>query len=403
MIPDLGPGYAVTSQGPLNASQFASNAPDPSAAAGALSTLGKTISTYERVWQADGGLNQVQDLLVRFPNAVGAQVFLQAAQHSLESGEIVSSDPVSSIPGARRVTYFAATNQDGVGEAITMRAGVYVDLLSFFSAASGNAQPISPANAERVARAQYAAMVQAPGGAGTRRRPRRPATPRRASRAAPSCWPWSSSPCWPWPWPRRPCCGGGGPGGTPRRRRCRPRRPQPATRLTISANTAGDVTGSRWPESTRMTSTGGGSRCDHDLLHLGPDGAVPLVQHVGDGHAGDGGPVDGLEVVVHRVLHRTRRVGHEGQGGVVERVAAVGAPERLGVGGRGQGDRPPVLLGRRHRQAQAVTVPLLHALDAALPLGRHQRRVRGRSPRTRPPRAATTPARPGPRRNAPPA
>jgi hypothetical protein len=165
VIPNLGPGYSVTSQGPLQASQFASEAPDPSAAAGALSTLGKTISTYERVWQADGGLNQVQNLLVRFPDATGAQVFLQAAQHSLESGEIVSSDAVPSIPGARRVTYFAATNQDGVGEAVTMRSGVYVDLLSFFSAASGNAQPISPANAERVAQAQYKAMAQAPGGA----------------------------------------------------------------------------------------------------------------------------------------------------------------------------------------------------------------------------------------------
>jgi hypothetical protein len=165
VIPDLGPGYTVTSQGALQASQFASDTPDPSAAAGALSTLRKTTSTYERVWQADGGLNQVQNLLVRFPNAVGAQVFLQAAQHSLESGEIVSSDKVPSIPGARRVTYFAATDQDGVGEAVTMRAGVYVDLLSFFSAASGDAQPISPANAEQVARAQYKAMSLAPGGA----------------------------------------------------------------------------------------------------------------------------------------------------------------------------------------------------------------------------------------------
>jgi hypothetical protein len=167
VIPNLGPGYAVTSQGPLQASQFASDAPDPSAAAGALATLGKTISTYERVWQADGGLNQVQNLLVRFPDAAGAQVFLLAAQHSLESGEIVSSDTVSTIPGARRVTYFAATNQDGVGEAVTMRSGVYVDLLSFFSAASGNAQPISPANAERVALAQYKSMARAPGGAGS--------------------------------------------------------------------------------------------------------------------------------------------------------------------------------------------------------------------------------------------
>ena len=257
VIPALGPGYAVTSQGPLQASQFASDAPDPSAAAGALSTLGKTITTYERVWQADGGLNQVQNLLVRFPNPTGAQVFLQAAQHSLESGEIVSSDPVASIPGARRVTYFAATNEDGVGEAITMGSGVYVDLLSFFSAASGNAQPISPANAETVARAQYKAMTQAPGGAssvaarsgrrllqedrlgrhhpGRRARGRRAGAGRghtRAAAAAPE-----RSPRRPFPW-----------------------RPQAATRFTISANTAGEVTGSRWPESTRITSTGGGSR-----------------------------------------------------------------------------------------------------------------------------------------------
>jgi hypothetical protein len=167
VIPDLGPGYTGTSQGPLDAQQFASNAPDPSAAAGALSTLGTSIATYERVWHADAGLNQVQDLLVRFPNAVGAQVFVQAAQRSLELGEIVSSDSVASIPGARRVTYFGATDQTGVGEAITMRAGVYVDLLSFFSAASGNARPISPANAEQVAKAQYTSMLGASGGADT--------------------------------------------------------------------------------------------------------------------------------------------------------------------------------------------------------------------------------------------
>ena len=45
-----------------------------------------------------------------------------------------------------------------------MRAGVYVDLLSIFSAASGNAHPISPANAERLAQAQYTAMARARAG-----------------------------------------------------------------------------------------------------------------------------------------------------------------------------------------------------------------------------------------------
>ena len=129
VIPSLGPGYAVSSQGPLNPSEFASDAPDPSAASGALATLGNTISTYERQWQANGALNQVQDLVVRFPSATGAQVFLRAAQHSLESGEIVSNGPLPSIRGARLVTYFAATNESGVGEAITMRSGMYLSLI----------------------------------------------------------------------------------------------------------------------------------------------------------------------------------------------------------------------------------------------------------------------------------
>ncbi len=164
VIPDLGPGYAVSSQGPLNPSEFASDAPDPAAASGALATLGNTISTYERQWQANGGLNQVQDLVVRFASETGAQVFLQAAQHSLESGEIVSKGPLPSIPGARLVTYFASTNESGVGEAITMRAGIYVAVLSFFSAAAGNSQPITPADAEKVALAQHASLVSASGG-----------------------------------------------------------------------------------------------------------------------------------------------------------------------------------------------------------------------------------------------
>ena len=144
---------------------MASSSPDPSAAASALATLARTISTYERVWQTSGGRNEVQDLLVRSPSTVGAHVFLQAAQHSLQSGQIVSSGPLAGIPGARQTTYFGSTTQAGVGQAITTRAGIYVNLLSFFSAASGNTQPITPADDERVAATQHKAMVAAPGGA----------------------------------------------------------------------------------------------------------------------------------------------------------------------------------------------------------------------------------------------
>jgi hypothetical protein len=164
VISSLGPGYTVVSEGPLNPSELASRWPDPAAAAGALATLARTTSTYERVWEDDGGANQVQDLLVAFPSVLGAQAFQQVAQHALQSGEIVSAGALAPIPGARRTVYFASTPRAGVGQAITMRAGTDVDLLSFLSTASARARPISPAAALRVAQAQHAAMVVGPGG-----------------------------------------------------------------------------------------------------------------------------------------------------------------------------------------------------------------------------------------------
>jgi hypothetical protein len=167
VLRSLAPGYTVTSQGPPDMSRVASDAPDPSAAAAALATVGDSASTYVRVWHAGGGRDEAQDLLVRFPDPARARVFVQVAQDSLDSGEIVSSDPLPSISGGRRVAYVAATSRGGLGEAITMRAGVYVDLLSFFSTATGGAHLVSPANGDRLAEAQYAAMTRASGGTAT--------------------------------------------------------------------------------------------------------------------------------------------------------------------------------------------------------------------------------------------
>jgi hypothetical protein len=168
VLSELGPGYAVTSEGPLDAGSFASSAPDASAASGALASLGTSISTYQREWADDGGSNEVQDLLVKFPSTAPAQIFLAAMQRSLDSGDILSSGPVAGVPGARTVKYFAATSAEGVGQAVTMRVGVYVDLLAFFSA-SGAAQPITPADAAVLAKAQHAAMETATGGTATAR------------------------------------------------------------------------------------------------------------------------------------------------------------------------------------------------------------------------------------------
>ena len=161
----VGPGYAVTSEGPLDPATFAANSPDPAGASQALATLGQTVVSYQRVWLDGSHANAVQDLVVRFSSAAAAQIFLRAAEHALDSGEIVSSGPLASVPGAHRTTYFGSTSEPGVGEAITLRAGIYVALLSYFSASSGNPQPITPADAARVAQAQQTSLAAAPGGA----------------------------------------------------------------------------------------------------------------------------------------------------------------------------------------------------------------------------------------------
>ena len=177
-VPQIGPGYAVTSQGPLNPSQFASSSPDPSAAAGALGALSHSITTYQRVWQDSAMDNEVQDLVVHFDSASGAEAFEKAAQHGLSSGEIIGTTPVASIPGAMRTTYFATTTQIGVGQAITLRVGDDVVLLSMFSANSpDNLAPITASDATTIAQAQFSAVKKSEV---TPPRGRQPAPPKRS-------------------------------------------------------------------------------------------------------------------------------------------------------------------------------------------------------------------------------
>jgi hypothetical protein len=158
VLANIGPGYTVVSQGPLNRGEFASSSPDPSAAAAALNSLAKSIDTYQRVWQDGSTRNQVQDLVVHFSSTQAAQAFLTAARHSLTKADIVSSNPLPEIRGATRTTYFATTTQVGVGQTITMRSGPYVVLLSTFSADAANPQAITESDAASIAVAQHKAV-----------------------------------------------------------------------------------------------------------------------------------------------------------------------------------------------------------------------------------------------------
>jgi hypothetical protein len=158
-------GYAVTSQGVHEAPTFA---PDPANAADTLltpgghATPGSDIEPYERTWRDAAGTNRVDDLLARFATPTAAAAFLVAVRDSLDTGEIVSSGPLASVPGGQTTTYFASAPEAGIGQAISWRNGSYVDVLSFFSSGTGNATPITSAAAARMAVAQYAALGTTP-------------------------------------------------------------------------------------------------------------------------------------------------------------------------------------------------------------------------------------------------
>ena len=156
----------MLSQGPVDPATFVSSAPNPSAVSSALATLRGSVRSYQRTWIDTARLNAVQDMLFHFPGPRSAQIFLQSAQKSLQSGKITTSGAVPGLPGARRVTYFGATSEAGVGQAITLRVGDSVVLLSSFSAAQGNDDPITQADAIRIAAAQDRALrTGASGGA----------------------------------------------------------------------------------------------------------------------------------------------------------------------------------------------------------------------------------------------
>jgi hypothetical protein len=167
MLASPGPGYTVESEGAHDASTFA---PDPANAADALVTPGGhappggQIEPYERTWRDGAGANRIDDLLVRFPTPGAAAAFLVAVRHSLDAGGIVSAGALAAVPGGRSATYFSSAPQAGIGQAVTVRVGSYVDVLSFFSAGTDNPGPITSAAAARMAEAQYAALRRVHGG-----------------------------------------------------------------------------------------------------------------------------------------------------------------------------------------------------------------------------------------------
>jgi hypothetical protein len=165
VLSSLGSTYAVVTQGPLVASDFASYSPNPRAAAVALHELSTETGfrTYLRAWSSSNAKNGVIDLVIRFPSEAAATRYLAAQRKSMRTTPYVRRAALTSIPGATRFSYLVDQPQAGVGQLIDFARGQYVSTLTFNSATNPRNVLISSRWASAKALAQFRLLESAPG------------------------------------------------------------------------------------------------------------------------------------------------------------------------------------------------------------------------------------------------
>jgi hypothetical protein len=161
VVTGVGAGYAVSFDGAPAGASFATGWPNPAALTSALAARSGVEATHERAWRDEDEGNAVRILLLRFTSAASAGTFTTLAGRTLESPSVVSSGRLPAVPGARLSTY---VTDAGLGQAVVLRAGDYVALLSFVSAESAQAAPITAAEVRRTVEAQHAALARAAAG-----------------------------------------------------------------------------------------------------------------------------------------------------------------------------------------------------------------------------------------------
>lgn len=167
VVTNPGSAFSLLAQGSIDEGSLINASRQPMATTEALKQLARThaTQTFERTWQEGQLAGEIQDLVVKFATVPEAQAFESADQQALATGNVVHSGPLPSIAGAQLTTYSGTITQAGTGQAITMRSGMYVATLSFFTVtAETSVPPISTALATQVADSQFSLINNAPGG-----------------------------------------------------------------------------------------------------------------------------------------------------------------------------------------------------------------------------------------------
>jgi hypothetical protein len=164
-LPGYSPAPAGPTDGPLTASEFASQSSDPQQAERQFDALAAQsgFGAVIRLW-TDGsgggeGENDLAVLLFRIPTVRDAQAF--AAGLGVPFATSVDATPfaVPSVPGARGYTVQIATPVHAVEQIVVLRTGQYVAMVQLASsAAPTNHGLLTPAQAVAVSFQQFAAL-----------------------------------------------------------------------------------------------------------------------------------------------------------------------------------------------------------------------------------------------------
>ncbi len=166
------PNFTATvpgpTNGPLTATEFASQSSDPKQAAAQFAALARVpgFASVIRLWTdrtgPGQGANDMAELLFRIPDQTKAAAFAEGLAAPFASSPATRSFAVASIPGAQAFAVQVATPVHATEQVVIFQAGQYVGMTQSASVASAaNPSPITPSQTIVVAYQQYTAILAA--------------------------------------------------------------------------------------------------------------------------------------------------------------------------------------------------------------------------------------------------
>ncbi len=167
-LPGFTPALPGPTNGPLTASGFAAQSPDPQAAIRQFETFAAIpgFAAELRLWTdlhgPGNGANDVVITLYRIPDAATATAFARGLLRQYAVG--ATGFAVPSIPGAAGYTVAVTSPSPATEQVVVFRSGAYVAIVELASSRQGtNPSPLTPAEAVDVSFRQFTATERAGG------------------------------------------------------------------------------------------------------------------------------------------------------------------------------------------------------------------------------------------------